>query len=161
MGVRVVQYILAVIAYFDNQIPVPIIDGVFDQNTKDAVLAFQRQYGLPATGIVDRDTWNRMNTAYADTIANIPPDVVPDSAFVYPGRFLTLGMTGDDVEDLQRLLAQAAALHDFIPAVTVTGDFDDATENAVRAVQQQAGLEANGAVGPLTWARIVELAQDA
>lgn len=161
MGVRVVQYILAVIAYFDNQIPVPIIDGVFDQNTKDAVLAFQRQYGLPATGIVDRNTWNRMNTAYADTIANIPPDVVPDSAFVYPGRFLTLGMTGDDVEDLQRLLAQAAALHDFIPAVTVTGDFDDATENAVRAVQQQAGLEANGAVGPLTWARIVELAQDA
>ena len=45
--------------------------------------------------------------------------------------------------------------------MTVTGDFDDATENAVRAVQQQAGLEANGAVGPLTWARIVELAQDA
>lgn len=158
--VRAAQYILAVIAYFDNQIPVPLVDGLYDQNTVDSITAFQRQYGLEPTGILNRDTWNKMLSVYRDTIANVPPEQVPDSSLIYPGRYLSLGMTGDDVEDLQQLLTRAATTHDFIPAVTVNGTFDEATENAVRAIQSQAGLEENGIVGPLTWARIAELAQN-
>lgn len=159
LEVRVIQYILAVIGYFNNQVPVPRVDGVYDQDTVDAVAAFQRQAGLPATGVLDRETWNQMRATYLDTIANVPPDILPDSSRIFPGRYLSDGITGDDVEDLQRLLQQAASRNSFIPAVTVTGTFDDATEAAVRAVQQQAGLEANGIVGPLTWARIEELSR--
>ena len=157
LEVRVVQYLLAVLAYFDNQLPSPLIDGVFDQNTKDAVMAFQRQYGLEPTGIIDRETGNKLWTVYEDTVQNIPPNLLPDSSLIYPGRYLILGMSGDDVEDMQRLLQRASTLNNFIPPVTVNGDFDEATEEAVRAVQRQAGLEDNGVVGPLTWGRIVEL----
>lgn len=159
LDVRTLQYILAVIAYFDPQIPVPRVDGVFDQDTKDAVSAFQRQYELEPTGVVDRDTWNRMTTAYTDTLEAVPPDLSSVSSEIFPGRVLTYGMTGDDVEDLQRFLDLAAQKHDFVPAVAITGTFDDDTEQAVLAVQRQAGLEDNGAVGALTWARIVELSK--
>lgn len=159
LEVRAVQYILAVIGYFNNQVPVPRVDGVYDQDTVDAVAAFQRQAGLPATGVLDRETWNQLRATYLDTVANVPPDILPDSSRIFPGRYLSDGMTGDDVEDLQRLLQQAAARNSFVPAVTITGTFDDATGAAVRAVQQQAGLDANGIVGPLTWARIEELSR--
>lgn len=158
LDVRTVQYILAVVAYFDPQLPVPRVDGIFDQDTRDAVMAFQRAYDLDPTGVVNRETWNRLVAAYADTIAAVPPEQASISREIFPGRVLTLGMTGDDVEDLQHFLSLAAQKHDFVPPVSVTGTFDDATEQAVRAVQRQAGLEDNGAAGALTWARIVELA---
>lgn len=34
--------------------------GIFGQITKDAVIAFQRNYRLPANGIVNRQTWNTL-----------------------------------------------------------------------------------------------------
>ena len=67
---------------------------------------------------------------------------------------------GDDVTDFQRLLKRAAALHPEIPPVEVTGRFDLATENAVRYIQREAGFLQNDAVGPLTWARVVELSKN-
>ncbi len=32
-------------------------DGVFDEETTDAVILFQRQNGLDITGIIDYETW--------------------------------------------------------------------------------------------------------
>ena len=37
--------------------------GTFDTVTEDAVKQFQRLHGLPVTGRVDRDTWNRLVAA--------------------------------------------------------------------------------------------------
>ena len=157
--VRVAQYYLAIISYFDDQIPQVLIDGNFDENTLNGVQAFQREYGLDPTGVIDRETWNRMMQVYADTIASVPPETLEGSEEIYPGRFLTLGMQGDDVRQLQIFLQEAAARHSFIPSVEATGTFDQATEDAVKAVQDNQGLEGNGAVGPITWNRIVRLAR--
>ena len=38
--------------------------GVYDADTATAVRAFQRIHGLPATGAVDRTTWNALAEAY-------------------------------------------------------------------------------------------------
>ena len=38
--------------------------GVYDAATAEAVKAFQAVYGLPATGAVDRTTWNALADAY-------------------------------------------------------------------------------------------------
>ena len=38
--------------------------GVYDAATAEAVKAFQAVYGLPATGAVDRTTWNAIADAY-------------------------------------------------------------------------------------------------
>lgn len=157
--VRVAQYYLAIISYFDDQIPQVLIDGNFDENTLNGVQAFQREYGLDPTGVIDRETWNRMMQVYADTIASVPPETLEGSRGDLSGRFLTLGMQGDDVRQLQIFLQEAAARHSFIPSVEATGTFDQATEDAVKAVQDNQGLEGNGAVGPITWNRIVRLAR--
>jgi peptidoglycan hydrolase-like protein with peptidoglycan-binding domain len=40
------------------------VSGEFDSNTTAAVIAFQNLYGLPLTGVVDEETWNRINEVY-------------------------------------------------------------------------------------------------
>ena len=160
-AVRVLQYYLAVISYFDPQIPQVRIDGIFDQNTREAVLAFQNQQGLEPTGEVDRATGNAILDDYDATLASLPPEVLGVKSEIYPGRFLSLGMTGEDVNDLQQFLQAAAALAPSLPAVQVTGAFDGPTETAVREIQTREGLPVNGVVGPLIWDRIVTLSKAA
>lgn len=56
--VNTLQYMLAVLAQFNDALPPLTIDGVFGPATQEAVRAFQRKKHLPETGIVDRNTWD-------------------------------------------------------------------------------------------------------
>lgn len=58
--VRHLQYMLSVLSAYIRQIPPLTVDGVFGPNTRDAVLAAQRFFGLPETGIVDEATWDNI-----------------------------------------------------------------------------------------------------
>lgn len=156
--VAFVQYYLALIAYVDEQIPPVNLNGIFDQNMKNAVIAFQEEYGLEPTGEIDRNTWNKILSVYDIASANLKQQYVSESERIYPGVILSPGASGEDVSTLQRLLQQASRNNSSIPYVDVTGTFDEATENAVRQVQSQNSLPVNGSVGPLTWAAIVNLA---
>ena len=159
--VREVQYLLAVLAYFNEQIPTPPVDGVFDSRTTQSLQAFQRLNGLTPDGVVGPATSARLLESYRATVANVPPNTVPDSSLIYPGRYLLRGRTGDDVRELQTLINEAAARNSSIPRVDVDGNFGAATEQAVRTIQREQGLDVNGIVGSQTWDRIVRLAQGA
>ena len=58
--VRHLQYMLSVLSTYIRQIPPLTIDGIFGSNTREAVLAAQRYFGLPETGIVDEATWDNI-----------------------------------------------------------------------------------------------------
>ncbi|MBP3705608.1 MAG: peptidoglycan-binding protein, partial [Clostridia bacterium] len=158
--VREMQYLLAVIAYFNDQIPIPPVSGTFDEHTQNSLMAFQRLNGLTPDGVFGPATAPKLLEVYRAVVANVPPNTVPDSSLIYPGRYLMRGVSGDDVTDLQNLINRAAETHSFIPKVDVDGNYGAATEAAVRAIQQNQGLEANGIVGSITWDRIVRLAQN-
>lgn len=153
--VAIIQYYLAVIGFFDDQIPVVAVDGRFGPDTKNAVIAFQNKYGLTPDGIVGRETWNKLTEVYGNTTANLPQQYITKSDEIYPGRLLSLGMEGDDVTSLQKLLMVLAAKDPSVPPVEMTGIFDQATENAVKEIQRRDNITVNGAVGPLTWLSIV------
>ena len=61
-GVKVehLQYMLSVPSAYIPGIPPVTVDGVFGPATRDAVIAAQRRFGLPQTGIVDFDTWDEI-----------------------------------------------------------------------------------------------------
>ena len=48
---------LQVLSDYISEIPPVSIDGIFGANTRNAVIAAQRRFGLPQTGVVDFDTW--------------------------------------------------------------------------------------------------------
>ena len=58
-GIRVeqLQYMLRVLSAYLSEIPSIAVDGIFGPATRDAVIAAQRRFGLPETGIVNYDTW--------------------------------------------------------------------------------------------------------
>ncbi len=63
--VRHLQYMLSVLSEFIPQIPPVNIDGVFGQQTRNAVVAAQRYFDLPVTGIVNANTWDEIYDQYA------------------------------------------------------------------------------------------------
>ena len=152
--VRTVQYYLSIIAYFnENLAPVPL-SGLFDSATVDAVERFQGFYGLPVTGIVDAPTWNVITRIYTETVAALPEGYQGDNAKLYPGYFLSEGMRGDNVRELQEYLALIGRNIEAIPEIPVTGFYGEQTKNAVSEFQRLYGITVSGAVGPVTWATI-------
>lgn len=61
-GIKVehLQYMLSVLSAYIPEIPPVNIDGIFGNATRAAVIAAQRRFGLPQTGIVDYDTWDEI-----------------------------------------------------------------------------------------------------
>lgn len=66
--VRNLQEMLRAV-YFANEIlPEVIVDGIFDDKTKEAVINFQKKFGLSPTGIVDILTFEKIVEEYGKTI---------------------------------------------------------------------------------------------
>ena len=106
-----------------------VVDGIFGNLTKEAVIAFQKYYGLTADGIVGSQTW-----AVVDTIVRAT---------------LYFGSTGEDVEYLQRRLNGIG-----FGSLVVDGIFGVATEESVKKFQKYYGLTVDGIVGSQTWAKL-------
>ena len=58
--VRHLQYMLSVLSSYIPQVPSVSVDGIFGPNTRNAVLAAQRYFGLPETGVVNEITWDEI-----------------------------------------------------------------------------------------------------
>lgn len=61
-GIKVehLQYMLSVLSAYIPEIPPVTIDGIFGNATRAAVIAAQRRFSLPQTGIVDFNTWDEI-----------------------------------------------------------------------------------------------------
>lgn len=156
-SVKILQYYLCFLSYFNLKLPYVAVDGIFGDETRDAVLAFQSLYGLDVDGIVGRDTWDMIQNAYAGVLTSLPDEYRSYSSLLYPGYIITTGASGKVVEQLQTYLKTIAANNPSIPDVAVDGYYGEETKKAVLAVQKLEGIEQNGQVGVLTWNAIVNL----
>ncbi len=61
-GIKVehLQYMLSVLSAYIPEIPPVTVDGIYGAQTRAAVIAAQRRFGLPQTGEVDFDTWDEI-----------------------------------------------------------------------------------------------------
>lgn len=156
-SVKILQYYLCFLSYFNLKLPYVAVDGIFSDETRDAVLAFQSLYGLDVDGLVGIDTWDMIQNAYAGVLTSLPDEYRSYSSLLYPGYIITTGASGKVVEQLQTYLKTIAANNPSIPDVTVDGYYGEETKKAVLAVQKLEGIEQNGQVGVLTWNAIVNL----
>lgn len=79
--VRQLQYMLSVLSSYIPEIPPVAVDGIYGQATRAAVLAAQRRFRLPETGIVDAAIWD----AIYDQYSGIENTSLRDPE-VFPGR---------------------------------------------------------------------------
>lgn len=114
--------------------------GLFGPSTRAAVESFQRRRGLRNDGIVGESTWERL----VEAGRRLGDRVLSTTAPL---------LRGDDVAELQERLAALG----FDPG-RVDGIFGGATRAAVAGFQRDAGVLADGVVGPSTLAELRRLA---
>ena len=153
------QFILNAIAAYYDQIPTVIQDTVFGTGVKNAVIAFQKTFGLTQDGAVGPATWHKLYEVYhriydGATQPPAPPPPGPGE-HPYPGSPLRVGASGADVRLIQTYLNAIGKVYSDIPKLTVDGAFGGMTREAVIAFQQQFLLTPDGVVGPLTWEAII------
>ncbi len=154
------QYLLNFIGNYNEEIPSPAIDGIFGPSTRDAVIAFQRVYGLPQTGVVTFPVWEQLFSAYQGILSSLPADFFASVTLPYPGSVLRVGSYGEYVTALQEYLNYISDTYTEIPKVTVDGIFGDRTADAVLAYQRLFGIEPVGFVGAVTWNAITSTYRD-
>lgn len=154
--VNLLQYFLAVLATFYEQIQPQIIDGVFGPRTRQNVEAFQQMYGLEVTGIVNQATWELLHQESEILLYSVPPEDYAVSVQPYPGYVLTPGMRNEYVAVLQSYLIRISTVY-ALPAVSVTGYYGSQTKAAVTAFQKLFNLTADGVVGMATWNTIIDV----
>lgn len=104
--------------------------GEFREATRDAVVAFQNQRGLPPDGIIGPETWRSLYEAGYRL----------GDRLLYTRRPM---LRGDDVAELQRRLNSLG-----FDADKVDGIFGPLTLRAVLEFQQNRGLTEDGIAGP-------------
>lgn len=67
------QTMLRVAAEGNNRLLPVVPDGIFGRNTMAAVTAFQRYCGLPATGVMNQTTWERLVQTYQAQLVQQAP----------------------------------------------------------------------------------------
>ena len=155
--IRPLNYLLNFLSYFDTNIPKLNLSGEeFTEDTKEMVIAFQTSNNIETDGIVDKNTWNSLVSTYNQTKELIPEEYLYYEDKLYPGIFLSRGMTGDDILNLQNFLYIICEKTHQIPGVRVNGTFDELTEESIKAIQKRYNLPENGVVGPATWQKIIE-----
>lgn len=130
------------------------VDGVFGPSTEAATRAFQRIFNLVEDGIIGKETWYRITFLYNSIKRLAELDSEGISLEDVRKQFVDLlqeGDSGDDVRVIQYFLAVVGNFYDTVPPIPVTGTFDAATANAVRAFQRTVGLPEDGIVGEQTW----------
>lgn len=146
------QTYLHAIALMNDRIPLIIPDGTYGSETSIAVRAFQREYGIPETGNVDPETWNRIVSVYRGYLRSAP---VPYAVFPSAKYTARRGDKGQLIYIIQAMLHSICVSYDNVPDVEVCGEYNDETIEAVKRFQQWSGLPQNGSVDSGTWNMLV------
>ena len=154
------QYLLNLVAEFNNEIPPIIIDGRFGSGTKAALEAFQRAYGLNVTGETDVSTWDRLYREYVGILTSLPSGYFGSTTIPYQGRVLRFGIEGDDVRALQEYLNFISNTYTEIPKITVDGVFGNQTQAAVTVFKEIFGLDPTPIVSASVWNEITSVYRD-
>ncbi len=149
-----VQTFLRIVAYSNPNIPMIVPDGIFGEETKVAVEAFQREYFLPVTGEVDYATWKELVLQYNKSMDRVTTPV-PVEAFPSPDDVFKEGDRGYTVSLIKIMLSAIADKFPNQPTITMDNptlfDFTRETTTALKAFQEKSGLKPTGEADLETW----------
>ncbi len=154
--VKLIQYYIHVLGCYYPDIPLIEITGYFGPETKEALMAIEKKFNIIVDGIMGIQSWSVLDKEYKNIYNKIPEGCLKNKT-IYPGYLLSKGMGDKNVTLMQTYLEKISKYYSSIPKVNVTGIFDEQTEKAVRAVQQEFLGENTGLIGPITWSKIAEL----
>ncbi|MBE6923875.1 MAG: hypothetical protein E7466_01375 [Ruminococcaceae bacterium] len=147
--VRSLQTMLRVIAQNDTNQPSLVPDGIYGNQTIGAVSAFQRNHGLPATGVTDQATWEAIVAEYEPALVIAAPaqplEIVLDS------ESLRRGSDDPNIYLAQAVLTVISEAYSSVTPPGFSGILDEATAISLLSFQEMSGLPQSGALDKRTW----------
>ena len=125
--------------------------GVFDENTLERVMLFQRNHDLPVTGTVDVGTWNALTSSYTQMIH---PTQSPQPVSLYaplegwsvsPGEFSPL------LFPIQGMFSALSEKIGGLQAIPPSGWLDQETASNFRMIQNCGQCTVCGSLNRATW----------
>ena len=153
--IRSLQTMLRVIAEDDPRLPTLVPDGIYGPSTMNSVSSFQRQYGLPVTGITDQLTWDRIVAVYEPALIRVGK-AEPIEIIMEPGEVFKVGTSNAYIYLLQSILTQLSNENPTISQPDHNGVLDESTSEALAAFQFLAGLPPTGELDKITWKYLVK-----
>ncbi len=155
-SVRSLQSFLRAISSQYTNAPLLIPDGIYGEQTKTAVIAFQKAFGLPQTGEVDYTSWIKIIEVYDITMSKtkIHREVVilhPKQGAMIPGN------SGPHVYAVQGILMAISNHYSNLGEIKATGNFDEDSSKMVKKIQKYSNLEETGNIDRVTWDEISRL----
>ncbi|MBR5289173.1 MAG: peptidoglycan-binding protein [Clostridia bacterium] len=127
------------------------VTGVFNQPTVDATKEFQRKNDLKVDGAAGPQS---LKLIYSDDAINADGvrvgDMIGYQGNTAVSEVLTAGMSGQQVRQVQSRLAALG----YLSSSFVSGVYDEATQQAIRAFQSANGLAVDGQAGSATQSKL-------
>ena len=150
------QYMLGELSYAYEPLPFVAVDGVFGEETLEAVMVFQREFVPPVTGRVDQHTWDEITRRFRqwerERVHPRPLRGFPPRPFqVEPGD-------RDDVMVLvQNLFQSLSGVLEGILPDEADGYHGPISQRNTCWLQGAAGMEQTGIVDRFTWNMLARL----
>ena len=148
--IRSLQTMLRVLAEHDDRYFPVIPDGIYGPATMRAISNFQRQHGLPVTGITDQNTWETVVAEYEPALIFID-EAQPVEVILNANEVLRRGDESPWLHLAQAMLYVLAQTYSSIGAPSRTGILDDITADSLSSFQTLSGLPATGNLDKRTW----------
>ena len=147
-AIREVQTYLRMLAGFYKELPVLTVDGIYGDETREAVRIFQRKTGLNETGDTDEQTLSLLYAMYLDILPAPMGEGVLLPSLIFP---LRLGDSGSYVRILQTVLGEILARR-----MAIDGFYSRTTEEAVREAEARYQMPRTGSVSYALWRALSE-----
>ena len=152
--IRSLQTMLRAIALFNDAYQRIIPEGIYGPETQKAVVTFQRNRGLPATGITNLQTWDEIVKLYDEAMEALSPPRTSD--YEYPEEFpFTRGNTSARLKIAQCMLAQIADRYGCICPPELSGSMDALMVNSLSEFQRINALPVSGKLDKTTWKNLI------
>lgn len=130
------------------------LNGIFDREMDESVRAFQKIFNLAVDGVVGKATWYKIKQVFAAVkrLSELTGEGLSISEV--ERRYteeMSLGSEGPDVESVQYYLAFLGYFYPQLPAIGITGFFNEETRDAVFTFQSVYGLPVTGIVDANTF----------
>ena len=148
--VRSLQTMLRVLAEQDDRYLPVIPDGIYGSSTTNAVGVFQRQHGLPVTGIADQDTWEMVVSAYEPALIQVT-EAEPVEIILNPNEVLVRGQRSPYLYVAQAMLTVLSETYESVSTPGFSGILDTSTADSIASFQALSALPMTGNLDKITW----------
>ena len=148
--VRSLQTMLRVLAEDDGELPTLVPDGIYGAQTRQAVTAFQRKFGIPVTGVADQSTWERIVAEHAPAMIRLGP-AEPLRLILNPNQVIRRGESHPYLFPVQGMLTTLAEIYGSLLVPRISGILDESTAQSISSFQYLSVLPQTGELDKITW----------